>query len=90
MDLAEHQGPRHDVSLESAAIVTLLDRSNGLTARPRHPEKAWLPDTPGKGTPYCVVVLIEIPTNLPGTGLLQISLLFIERQQSQNRHQSDD
>ena len=46
MDLAEHQGPRHDVSLEFAAIVTLLDRSDALKARPRHPEKARLPDTP--------------------------------------------
>lgn len=46
MDLAEHQGPGHDLGLESAAIVTLLDRSDGLKARPRHPEKARLPDTP--------------------------------------------
>jgi lipoic acid synthetase len=32
--------------LELVAIVTLLDRSDGVKARPRHPEKARLPDTP--------------------------------------------
>src|SRR6185312_7249882 len=46
VDLAEHQGPRHNVSWESAAIATLLEGSDELKARPRHPEKARLPDTP--------------------------------------------
>ena len=32
--------------MEFAAIVTLLDGSDGVKARPRHPEKARLPDTP--------------------------------------------
>ncbi len=45
MDLAEHQGARHDLSLESAVIATLIDRSEDVKARPRHPEKARLPDT---------------------------------------------
>ena len=46
MDLAEHQGPVRGLGLELVAIVTLLDRSDGVKARPRHPEKARLPDTP--------------------------------------------
>ncbi len=45
MDLAEHQGPRHNVNLESAAIATLHEGSDEVKARPRHPEKARLPDT---------------------------------------------
>ena len=46
VDLAERQRPRHTVSLEFAAMVTLLIGQTDVKARPRHPEKARLPDTP--------------------------------------------
>ena len=46
VDLAEPQGPPPQRKFESAVMVTVLDRSDRCKARPRHPEKARLPDTP--------------------------------------------
>jgi lipoyl synthase len=46
VDLAEHQGSRHDLSLGVGTIVNLLDWPEPARARPRHPEKARRPDTP--------------------------------------------
>jgi lipoic acid synthetase len=47
VDLAEHQRPVGDLKhLEFAQSVTVLESFNRGTARPRHPEKVRLPDTP--------------------------------------------